>query len=284
MKKIFSIALLVSLLTISAFATTDTTTHEQLVEEYFEVSGQKETINTLPTQLTNMLEQQFAAAGENVDPKLFTVMVEDMTKKDSINKITENLEKLSSEDLTTLIAFYKTQTGKKCADMNRETDMDIQVEELQAFLQDLQTNPPSQHRIDSMNTMFQETITLTGSVKMVETMLHIFNAALPKEKQVSDENMTVMLEQMKEGLTQQLIVSFYFSLRDFSDSEIDEIVQFTLTPQGQAETDAQLAGITAYFTTVVNDIIDSIKQMTQDTTTKEDDIDEEMRKAIEAVS
>jgi len=284
MKKILSLMLMASLLTISAFATANAQTHEQLVEEYLEVSGQREVINKLPTQMTNMLEQQFAAAGENVEPKLFNLMIEDMTKEDSINKITEHLGKLSSENLTTLIAFYNTETGKKCANLNRETDMDNRTEELQAFLQDLQTNPPSQHRIDSMNTMFQETNVLTGMVKMVEAMIHIFNAALPEEKQMSDENMTIMLDQIEQGFTRQLIVTFYFSLRDFSDNEIDEIVQFTLTPEGQAETDAQLAGITAYFTTVVNDIIDSIKQMAKEKLAKDADLDEEMKKAMEEVS
>lgn len=251
MKKILFLFTIASMLTTSLFAQTTTTqSNEKLVEKYLEVSGQGDVFKTIPTQMVNMMEQQFAAVGEKADPQVLDLMIEEFTKEATVTKMTENIRKLSTEDLNKLIAFYTTKTGQKCATLNKEEDMENMHAELPTFIQGLQDNPPSEHRIESMNTMFMETNILTGALGMVESIIRIFNANAPKEKQMNDEQMAG-----------QLIVTFYYALRNFSDNEIDEIVKVTLTPEGQAETDAQLTDLTAYFNTATTDLVAAIEKL-----------------------
>lgn len=51
------------------------------------------------------------------------------------------------------------------------------------------------------------------------------------------------------------------NVRKLSSEEIDEVVQMTLTPEGQAETDAQLADLTAYFNTATNDLVTALANL-----------------------
>ena len=262
MKKILFLFTIVSMLTASLFAQTTTTqSNEKLVEKYLEVSGQGDAFKTMPTQMVNMMEQQFAVVGEKAEPQVLDLMIEEFTKEATVTKMTENIRNLSIEDLNKLIAFYTTKTGQKCAALNKEEDMENMNAELPAFIQNLQDNPPSEHRIESMNTMFIETNILTGSLGMVESIIRIFNANAPKEKQMNDEQMDAMMLNMREPMDGQLIVTFYYALRNFSDNEIDEIVKVTLTPEGQAETNAQLADLTGYFNTATTDLVTAIEKL-----------------------
>jgi ribosomal protein S13 len=257
MKKILLLFLTTTLFITTAFAAINT--HDQLVEEYLEVSGQQEAFAKVPTQMVNMLEQQFATAQQS-DPQLLNSMKKGLTKKETVAKLTENIRKLSSEDLSKLIAFYKTEIGQKCAKLNKEEDMETMERELPSFLQNLQTNPPSRHRIESMNTMFTKTNVLPGTLKMVDAIVRIYNASLPKEKQMKEEEIEGMMMQASQLISQQLILSFYYSLRNLSDSEVEKIVQVTLTPEGEAETDAQLAGVEAYISTAATDLVATVSR------------------------
>lgn len=77
---------------------------------------------------------------------------------------------------------------------------------------------------------------------------------------MSDAQIEGLMMQSSQPMAQQLILTFYYGLRNFTDSEIDEVVRMTLTPEGQAETDAQLAGLTAYMTTVSNNLVNEISK------------------------
>jgi hypothetical protein len=260
MKKIVSLLWITTLFITTSFAAINTQTHEKLVEEYLKVSGQGEAFNKVPTKMANMLEHQFAASGGQADPQLLNIMVEEITKEETVAKLTENIRRLSSEELSKLITFYKTETGQKCAKLNKEEDMETMERELPSFLQNLQTNPPSQHRIERMNTMFTKTNVLPGTLKMIDAIVRIYNASLPKEKQMKEEEIEGMMMQASQLISQQLILSFYYSLRHLSDGEVEKIAQATLTPEGKAETDAQLAGIEAYISTAATDLVATISR------------------------
>jgi hypothetical protein len=260
MKKIFSFLLLTVIVATTAFAKNDTLTHEQLVEKYLTISGQKQALEKMPTQMVNMIEQQFAQSGQPVDPKLGDIIIESFVNEEAIGKLTQDIQKLSSSDLHKLIAFYQTQTGQKCVKLNKEEDMEDMNQQLPLFVQELNTNPPSQDRINHMNTMFTETNLLAGTLEMVEAVTRIFNASLPKEEQMSDAQIEGLMMQSSQPMAQQLIVTFYYALRNFTDSEIEEVVRMTLTPEGQAETDAQLAGMIAYISTAANDLVSKISK------------------------
>lgn len=260
MKKIVSFLLLTVVFATTLLSKSDIQTHEQLVESYLSISGQKQALEKMPTQMVNMIEQQFAQTGQPVDPQLTDLFIESFTNEETIGKLTQDIKKLSSEDLNKLITFYKTKTGLKCVKLNKEEDMEDMNRELPSFIQELETNPPSQNRIDNMNTMFTETNLLTGTLEMVEAVTRIFNASLPKEQQMSDEQIEGLMMQASQPMAQQLILSFYYALRNFTDSEIAEVVNMTLTPEGQAETDAQLAGMIAYISTASNDLVSKISK------------------------
>lgn len=261
MKKIVLLLWTTILFTTTAFSAINTQTHEELVDEYLKVSGQGEAFAKIPTHMVNMLEQQFTAAGEHDNPQLLNIMIEGLTKQETVAKLTENIRKLSSEELKKLIAFYKSKTGQKCAKLNKEEDMETMGMELPSFLQDLQANPPSQYRIENMNTMFNNTNVLSGTLKMVDAVVRIYNASLPNEQQMKEEELEGIMMQASQLISQQLILSFYYSLRNFTDREVDQIVQITLTPEGQAETDAQLAGVSAYISTVATDLIGTVSKL-----------------------
>jgi len=258
MKKIASYLFMISVLSTILFSNVNK--HNELLEKYLEVSGQNHVFSTLPTEMAQMIEQQFTATGSKVPQKVETIVIEEFTRQSTVNKLTEELNKLSDNSLEKLIAFYNTHIGKKAADVNRNEGIEEMQTKLPDFLQNMQTNPPSQQRIESMNVMFKETNVVTGTLSMMESMIRIFNASLPSDKQMNDEMLKKTLLNMNVVLTRQLIVTFYYALRNFTDKEVDEIVQMTLSDEGQAETDAQIAGLTAYMNTATKNIIQSLKK------------------------
>ena len=258
MKKIISYLFIISILSTMLFS--NISKHNELIEKYLDVSGQGYMFSTIPSEMAQMLEQQFAAVGGKVPQEVESIVIEEFTRQSTVNKLTEELNKLSDDTLEKLIVFYNTDVGKKAANMNRNEGMEDMQTKLPDFLQNMQTNPPSKHRIESMNTMFQETNAVTGTLSMIESMIRIFNASLPQEQQMSEEQLKETLLNMNVAMAQQLIVTFYYALRDFTDNEVDEIVKVTLSDEGQAETDAQIAGLTAYADTATKNIIKSLKK------------------------
>lgn len=261
MKKILSIVFAVSILATTAFSNVSIEAHDKLVEEYLEVSGQGHAYSMMPTEMANMIEQQFVAEGEKAPAEVLNVLIEEFTKEETVEKMTADIRKISIEDLTKLITFYKTKVGQKCAAMNRSEGMEDMETKLPVFAQNLQQNPPSPHRIESMNTMFTETNVVTGSLKMIESMIRIFDANAPKDQQMTNEELDGLMVNMRPAMTNQLVLTFYYALRDFSDTEVDEIVKITLTKEGQAETDAQIAGLTSYFNLATENLVQAIKKL-----------------------
>jgi len=258
MKKIVSYLFIIGMLCSSIFANVNQ--HNKLVEEYLDVSGQEHIYSSLPTEMAQMVEQQFVAKGEKTPAHLEALLIEEFTRESTVEKLTENIQLLSNDTLMKLIRFYKSNVGKKCAAMNREEGMQDVQEKLPSFAQNLQENPPSKHRIDSMNTMFNETNILTGTLEMIESMIRIFDANAPKEQQMTEEAFNATISNMRTVIGNQLIITFYYSLRNFSDAEIDEVVKVTLSKEGQEETDAQISGLTAYFNLATNNIVKAVQK------------------------
>ena len=92
MKKILSFLLLTAMLATTILAKSNTQTHEELVDRYLTISGQKQAIEKMPTQMVNMIEQQFAQTGQPVDPQLANIIIEGLTNEEAIGKITKDIE------------------------------------------------------------------------------------------------------------------------------------------------------------------------------------------------
>ena len=261
MKKTLLLLSIVTILTAPLLAKTSSSYHEKLIEEYMDVSGQGYAFKKIPTQMVNMIDQQYAALGTKAAPEVRTLLIEGLTKESTVNNMLANIKKIPSENLSKLIAFYKTKLGQKCMKLNKSEDMDNIQEELPLFAKRVSENPPSEDRIKSMNTMFIETNILTSFTSMMESIVRIFNANAPKKEQMNNAQIEEMMNQMGLQMNQQLIITFYYALRNFSDEEVKEIVKVTLSPEGQSETDAQLADMLWYFTTVSNDLVVELSKL-----------------------
>jgi len=258
MKKIISYLFIVSILSTMLFS--NTSKHNELVEEYLIVSGQDTMYTNLPTEITQMVEQQFSAKGEKIPENVENILIEEFNRDSTVAKLTEEINALPIDTLKKLIIFYNSNLGKRLADINKnEGAQDVQ-EKLPTFAQTLQDNPPSKTRIKNMNIMFTETNVLTGTLKMIESVMRIYDVNTPKEKRMSEEKFNNLMTNMKMVLGQQLIITYYYLLRDFSDEDVEKVVHSILSDEIQAETDAQITGLTAYFNTATENVIKLLKK------------------------
>ena len=232
LSKILFTSLLTTLLSSTLFAKSDTS----LVEEYMHVSGATIMIESMGEQVTSSMQQSKLMYGEEVDQSQLTFVKRAFNPYDDTALVARYLqEHFDNGQLKQIIAYYKTEIGKKVTQAGIDALSPNAQSELLAFMSTLQATPPTQKRIQTIKSVIDELqLTKTTEDLLGELMVY-FNAKSATPNKLSAQNIMQFKLMMRQTLKQQLFVSTLFTYRDISNQELQKVINFYHTPAGKSE-------------------------------------------------
>ena len=254
MKKIISISASVVLMVTVSFADIS----EKQVDAYLEVSGAKIMFDNLQQQIGDMVDQQAQQSGEKVDPMALVAVKDVMTRDENFAKFTAHIKTLDENDYKNIMAYYATELGKKSAKIAENSDIETMEKELPAFMTKLQENPPSEKRMNLIKDIVDAMDMDELQKNMLREMFVSVNKFVPAKQQMPSDDIDKMVESFTPLLEQQVQISTLFSYKDFSDKELEEVLNYTKTKSGKAEADVIFAGLVDYMKAVMSQMFQEL--------------------------
>ena len=248
MKKIFLSLSTTIILTTASWADISSTQ----LKTYLHDSGMEMMLENMKNQLSQGIEQQVTMKGEAISPKILEGIKKIASKPENIDKFTNGLKHLDEKDYNNIVKFYKTDLGKKVANIAATMDMVKMQESMMQFAQK-KVSPKRKELLAELSlAMMSEEMQFKLAKEMALTMV----ASLPKEMQeMMTKQIDAQMEQMKPMLKQQMELSTAFTYRTLSNDELKEMIKYSKSTSGSAEIQAIVAGTVEYMKTAMSEMM-----------------------------
>jgi len=223
------------------------------VETYMELSGADTMLTDMQSQMSENIEQQLMMRGQKIDPKVVTIITDIFSKDENINQFTMGLKKLSEDDYKSITTFYKSDLGKKVAQIAKDTDTANQQENMMLYIQQLQETPLSQKRLELHRALIDSMEMEAFYLNMMKEMILSMNKSIPAEQRMTQEQFDARIAQMEPMMAQQAQLSVAYSYRSLNDQELQALIDYSKTKAGQSELQAVMEGTTTYIQSVMSE-------------------------------
>lgn len=228
------------------------------VTTYLEVSGAQAIFESLQTQLGDAIDAQLRTTGKVIDPIALTTIKEIMTSDKNINLFTGDIKKLDLKLYQKILDFYATDLGKKGAQLAKKLDMMTMQEEIITFLKVQKENPFSVKKIALIQDITSASKAIELETDIAKAMFQAMNKHLPKENKMPKEQMEMMLTQLAPALEEQANISMNYSLKDYNEKELQEILVFTQSEEGVAEIQMISKGTLTYIEVTMSEMMNRL--------------------------
>jgi len=219
--------------------------HEDLADKYIKISGTDKIIAVFPDQLEAMHKQRLLTS-EN--PDLEKKIASTMKESFDVGLAKQNFRSylLGNTDvnfLKKLNQWFETPLGKKIKEEEILSSGPESQTEMLKYIADLQTKPPSQDRIATIQklekTMKLSELATDIYMELTIGMLEAFNIAAPEKKRKEPGSIKEEIEKNKfviqETMRQQMIFSSFYSYRNISGKELMKYIDFYESETGKKE-------------------------------------------------
>jgi len=220
------------LLTGNLFAKAD----RSLVEEYMEISGATQTIESLSSQVVSGIKETSAIYGKKVDHKAINKMEKIFAPKESLKSVKEVLtDRFDNESLLEILKFYHSKIGQELTQANLDAIQNSTQSDMLRFVASLRENPPSKKRAETINRY----IDALGSDKILEDlffeMFDYLSQKSTKKERMSNKKRSQFMQMLQQSFEQQLFLSTMFIYQDISDEDIDKATDYLNSLEGKKE-------------------------------------------------
>lgn len=236
--------LLLSLLPVMAYAQDQ---HEALVEELYVKSGLEKQIQELPRSIQAILDQP-PITGDRLHkaPQQVLLLMKDLAQEafapESLKAVVllEFREKLTTQDLKTVLKWFDSPLGIKCARLEEEASTPEAYAEMRKYANGLKSSPPTPERlkiIKKFDTAVKATQTTVEIVLGSQVaLLMAINATLPREQQKSVADISREIKkyrpEIEAAMKMETLVSLLYTFKGLTEAEIQQYIKFATTMAG----------------------------------------------------
>jgi len=205
------------------------------VNELLEISGTKVQLNQLDELINNKIEEK-KVTFENTGyfEQFKRIMTTGFNSKNAEKYLIEYFELNSNEDsLKKIITTFNTPFIQEFTKLELDANSPSKQNEQITFFQNLKTNPPSQTRVQQLVALNNDIGASEMTVKIIKNMIFAMarggNLSQPKEKQISEEELTKQLslafpENFSNQMANQIVAQFLFTYKDVSDEKLNQYI------------------------------------------------------------
>lgn len=237
--KLFSI-LAFTLLCTNSFAQTS---HETVVE-LIKISGLTAVFQQLEEGTNAQLAQKKSSfKNEDEFNKFTNVIKSGLNSKNAEDYFIEYLELYTNEDsIRNIIRLYEQPFMQEMQKIELAANNASRQQEMQAYMESLNTNPPSQERTQQLVTLNRELGASEMTIKMIQNMVYSMvkgmNEIQPKDKQISKEELEQKISSslpagFAEQVANRIVTVYLFTYKDVSDDRLNAYISVMQTPTGR---------------------------------------------------
>lgn len=219
------------------------TSHETVVE-LMKISGSTAIFQQLEEGVNAQIAQKKSSfTNEEEFNKFANAIKSGLNSKNAEDYFIEYLELYTNEDsIRNVIRLYEQPFMQEMQKMELAANNPSRQQEMLAYMQNLNANPPSQERTQQLVTLNKELGTSEMTIKMIKNMVYSMvkgmNEMQPKEKQIPKEELEQKISSsLPAGFSQQMadrIVAVYmYTYKDVSDEQLNEYISVWQTPTGR---------------------------------------------------
>jgi len=220
-------------------------TREEMIAKYIKLSGAENALASLPVQLEALSFQNITTSKKpQTDRKAIELLKQAFDSEQARKELFQFISmKMDESLLQNLLVWYESPLGQKVVSEESSSSGADKQAKILRYLASMQDNPPAFDRITLIQNVESTTqlseLTTNIIIKIMKGMLKSINLSLPKEKQVEDVNIEKYISNerplIKEESRKQMILSLYYTFRNFTNDEIKQYIAFYKTKAGQEE-------------------------------------------------
>jgi hypothetical protein len=256
------LGMILCLLSMSGFASMPS---EEDLNQYIEISNIHSVLEGVEDQMEGQLNQMMVTKDAELIEKIKPVMIASWDIVEG-NSIVRNVikQRITSDEIKALIQFHSQPWVQSIAHAEKQVDGPNFESEMVRFFEDMQKQPPSASRAESIRSFVEKTqmvdLVMNMIVKMTQATHMAFNDAaddtdaewLQTEKEIM--KMTPQMEQ-------QLTMMSYFLYRDISEDDLKTYGDFYAEDLGRKESGVILGGVEKVFVKWTEKLATDIKNM-----------------------
>ncbi len=259
-------ALLVAGMQLMAQSKTET------VKAVLEVTGFKDQLQSIDALMASKIEEKKSSFEKTEDFERFkTMMTTGMNSKNMLSYFEEYLTKNTVEDsLKMVITLFSDPFVKEFSKLEKEASLPEKKQEMTTYFQSFSTNPPAQSRVQQLIALDKELKATEMTYKIFQNLIFSMikggNAILPKEKQMTEDQMKDALAKalpanFNQMLMNQSLAMSLFTYKSVSDEKLNKYLEIYKTKPGRYCMSKYMEAFDYSFTKMGSAIGNSLIQM-----------------------
>jgi hypothetical protein len=191
-----------------------------------------------------------------ISPKVLGVMKKATEHPKYMNKFMLEFENISEDTFNKIIKFWKTRLGKKYFESYKKIlgyNSKIKIKNLYTNLSS--TNKYSKQKSQLIKDIYEVLNLFERKFESSYKIHHSFNSFTPKSTQYSQEEMTKFANAYKIKLMDYDQKFYWLIYFDFTEKELETILEYSLSNAGQTEIKSMYDGLLAYRISIMKDIM-----------------------------
>ena len=213
-----------------------------LTRQLMRMSGLDEQLNQIKQHVYANLDESKDSLPPDLYEAMLQVMGEAYDGKKMQNIVSAILSRsLNPDEMRNILSWLQSGLGRKITGLEEAASTPEAFNEMQTFTRQMQTNPPTSHRLELSQRLDQATNATTMAVDIILLTAYGVAAALdtimPEDQQTDLDMIRESFESQRPQLTpimqQMTIASFLFTYQALEDAEIERYVDFCESDVGK---------------------------------------------------
>lgn len=241
---------------------------DKLLDEIFQLSGIDSTLQQIPVLINATFDNM---AGQGTDQKVIddmkTIMARVMSPEILRGSAMDHMKtELSKAEISQIHKQLKSPFARRMSALEKEASQPDSMANIMAFAQTLESNPPSDQRINLIAELVKASnaveSSLTVRTEFVRGFLEATSQLSPPDQRMTDEQIDekigMMRDQMMESVAQEIILTYFYLYRSLSDTEVESYIAMYHAPEMAHFNEEMNIAMAAAFRTAGNSMMQEL--------------------------
>ncbi|CAA0078978.1 Uncharacterised protein [Zhongshania aliphaticivorans] len=234
----------ISLISFQALASIENIP-EETIEQYIELSGIEEMIDSMPVQIDAMINQRLLTAeNPEVEKEVMLVLTDAWDPSDIKASISNHIQNNSNNrEISELLEWRRSSLIMKITAAEAESSDPLFQNNLLRYIADLQVSPPTPETTQAIRRLVVSTDMVSLMVEMTVQVIKAMMSAFMTAESENGSEVTVdinkeinsMRAMLTPQLEQQAILTSYYIYRNISNDELNSYSSFYDSTLGKRE-------------------------------------------------
>lgn len=215
---------------------------DALTQELMKLSGLERQIRQIPQQIL----AGFQKDGKKLPPEQYAalrrLLSEAFDARGLERRVAQRMHHdLSETVMTRALEWLRSEPGRKITRLEEQASTPQALQQMRTFAKQLQTQPPSQERLQLARLIDRATGTTEMALEILETTTFSIAAAvdatLPRDQRQGQDRLRIQIDRQRpkwrETLQEFVLASFLFTYQSLNNADLERYLEFLESDAGR---------------------------------------------------